>query len=157
MCKVQFLDHFECANSTLAYFSVWTHFAHSCNQNIKCLLQKYVIWDSPHASEMSARLARRSCWQNPHLPWFDPSAASPSGVSPLQANSQPLMSSMTMWAGTKACLRCTRNWIFRQRSLLVHGHCRIPSEQMGRMVQKHTLLIQRKQKKRTFISVYVSC
>lgn len=78
------------------------------------------------------------------LPWFDPSTASPWGVLLLRDTSQLLMSSMTKWAGSSACLRCTRNWIFGQQaglqSLLVHCHCRIPLEQMNRLRHKYTTL-----------------
>ncbi len=28
------------------YFLGWMHFAHLCTQNIKCLVQKYVIWNT---------------------------------------------------------------------------------------------------------------
>lgn len=89
-----------------------------------------------HPPGLSVSLARWSGWQDPHLPWFLPSTASPWGILLLQATSQLLMSSMTMWAGTSACLRCTKSRVFRLRaglhSVLVHGCCRTPFRQMNR-------------------------
>lgn len=45
---VGFLDRFESVNrnSTLS-FHVTTHSLHLCAQNMKCLVQKYAIWDAP--------------------------------------------------------------------------------------------------------------
>lgn len=42
---VHFLDHFECANSTW-HFYILSGNAHLHTQNLKCLVQKYVIWDT---------------------------------------------------------------------------------------------------------------
>ncbi len=51
---LNFCTVFECVRSILhfrkGYFIVWTRFLHLCTQNIKCLVQKYAIWNIAQVS-----------------------------------------------------------------------------------------------------------